>query len=83
MNTTYSFVNQDNGYEQLQQNQWIMRKFPYKNDIEPRLVHYLRTYYFHKINNVKPCVPLIMTFWIKYDDIEPINRYLHKYSIVL
>jgi len=79
----FSFVNEDVGYKAMNVYHKINKKFPFKDDIEPRLVRYLRIYYFYKIYNIKPCVPLIMEYWIRQDDINCINKYLHKYGIGL
>lgn len=79
----YSYIRDDVGYKVLDVMHIINRKIPYKKDIEPRLINYLRMHYFYKINNIKPCVPLIIEFWIRQDDINCINNYLHKYNILI
>ncbi|QKF93597.1 hypothetical protein QKU48_gp0139 [Fadolivirus algeromassiliense] len=83
VNYDFSFIKQDTGYNMMKINKLIIHKFPYKQDIEPRLISYLRTYYVHKLLNTSPCVPLTMQYWIRDDDIESINRYLHKYKIII
>lgn len=79
----FSFMNEDVGYKSMNIYHKIIKKFPFKDDIDPRLIRYLRSYYFYKINNIKPCVPLVIEYWIRQDDINCINNYLHKYGIKL
>ena len=79
----YSFVKKDPGYERMKLGWYIKQKFPYKYDIEPRLVRYLRDYYFYKTMNMRPCVPLVVQYWIRINDIICINKYLLKYNIKL
>lgn len=79
----FSYVKDDIGYKLFGINHQINKKFPYKSDIDPRLIDYLRMYYFHKIKSIKPCVPLVIIYWIRQNDINCINHYLHKYKITL
>jgi len=85
MNTlnNFSYIKDDIGYKMFNVNNLINKKIPYKKDIEPRLINYLRTYYFYKIKHITPCIPLVIEFWIRQDDINCINNYLHKYTIKL
>jgi hypothetical protein len=82
-NYNFSFIKKDIGYDMLKINKLISLKFPYKPDIEPRLVDYLRIYNIYKILGSEPCVPLIVQYWIRDDDIVHINKYLHKYEIII
>jgi hypothetical protein len=81
LHNQYSFINQDLGYQIIQQNNDIDRMFPYKPDIDPRLVRYLRSLYFFIQNNIMPCVPLDMEYSIKKDDVPCMVNYLKKYQI--
>lgn len=62
-------------------NQIVDLKFPYKKDIDPRLIRFLRQSYSNKINDVKPCVPIQVEYSITKNDIIDIQKYLHKYNI--
>jgi hypothetical protein len=77
----YSFIEDDIGYKILLENKMIDQKIPYKHDIDPRLVNFLRTYYYQKINKIKKCTPLSTEFSISPTDIYIINKYLKKYSV--
>lgn len=77
----YGFISKDPAYERMRLGSYISKKFPYKYDIEPRLVRYLRDYYFYKIIGIVPCVPLVVQYWIRINDIICINKYLYKYKI--
>lgn len=79
--SSVGFISEDPGYERMNLGWYIYKKFPYKYDIEPRLVRYLRDWYFYKIMKMRPCVPLVVQYWIRINDIICINKYLHKYKI--
>lgn len=78
-----SSIKEDQGYKVMNAYKCIRYKFPFTRDIEPRLISYLREYYFNKINNIKPCVPLSMVYSIRECDIATINNYIRKHKIVL
>ena len=82
-NSNYSQINKDVGYDMLKVNRLIIQKFPYKQEVEPRLIDYLRIYYTYKLIGTEPCVPLIMQYWIREHDIYNINKYLHRYGITI
>lgn len=79
----FSYVKDDVGYKILGINHIINKKIPYKEDIEPRLINYLRMHYFYKIKAINPCIPLVIEYWIRQNDIVCINNYLRKYNIAL
>lgn len=83
INNNFSSIKEDQGYKVMKSYKCISAKFPYTRDIEPRLVSYLRDYYFNKINGIKPCVPLSTVYSIRECDIGTINNYLRKYKIVI
>lgn len=77
----FSNLKEDLGYVVIRQNIDIDKKFPFKSDVDPRLVRYLRSLYFYKINDLTPCVPLEMEFYINKIDYIKIIRYLRKYNL--
>lgn len=81
--SNYSYIDNDIGYDMIKINKLVNLKFPYKRDIEPRLVDFMRIHYTYKIIGTEPCVPLIMQYWIREHDIYNINNYLHKYGIII
>lgn len=83
INTNFGSIKEDGGYKVMKSYQGIRNKFPFTRDIEPRLISYLREYYYNKINNIHPCVPLTMIYSIRECDINSINNYIRKYRIVL
>ena len=74
----FSYINQDLGYKAMPVNQFINGKFPYKRDIEPRLVRFIREFYLFKLLDKRPSFPLEMKYWIRYDDVPCIRAYLKK-----
>jgi len=83
INDNYSSIRQDPGYKVMKSYKCISHKFPYTRDIHPRLVSYLREYYFNKINGIHPCVPLSSVYSIRECDIASINNYLKRHRIVM
>lgn len=77
----YSYKKQDSGYTTLRYNKFITQKFPYKPDIEPRLVRFLRQQYYHSKYDIIKCIPLSMEYQINKIDWLNIKRYLIKYNI--
>ena len=77
----YSYLDNDDGYLTMYQNKVIDGFIPYVPDVEPRLIQFLRSLYYHKINGIKPCVPLYMEYMIKAEDWDEIVRYIRKYRI--
>ena len=77
----YSFIKDDIGYKIRKTNQMIALKFPYKNDIDPRLVKFLRELYYFNKNGIMPCVPLYNEYSISKSDWYCIHNYLVKYNI--
>ena len=58
LNSQFSYLYDDDGYKIMGQNKYIDRIIPYKSDIDPRIIMFLRDLYYHKISNIIPCVPL-------------------------
>lgn len=83
MDKGYSHIYEDQGYTVMDENSWIDRKFPYKYDINPRLIRYIRTSYYYKKNKILPCVPLELEYRVSKNDQKQIKRYLKKYRIEL
>ncbi len=83
MNNNFSFINEDIGYKVMYDNYTINELLPLKPDIEPRLIYFLRTLYYHKKYNIMPCVPLYMQFHIKKIDWVEIVRFIKKYNITI
>lgn len=79
----YSFIHNDAGYKMMKLGNAIARKFPYQSSIEPRLVRFLRSYVFYKLTNIKPCIPLVVDYWIRTNDLICIRNYLQTNSITL
>jgi|AntRauTorckE6833_2_1112554.scaffolds.fasta_scaffold15250_2 hypothetical protein len=83
MDKGYSNLYEDIGYMIIDDNTKIDNKFPYKDDIDQRLVKFMRTSYYYKQNNIVQCVPLEMEFDITKNDWVKIKKYLKKYKIKL
>lgn len=83
LNMNYSFINEDFGYIVKARNMYIDHLIPYKEDIQPRLVRFLRSLYYYRSHNIRPCVPLYMQYSIKAEDWDDIVRYIKKYRIGL
>ena len=81
MNKNFSYIYSDSGYKVMYDNININKIIPIKADIEPRLVYFLRTLYYHKKYNFRSCIPLYMQFHIKNIDWDEIIRYINKYKI--
>jgi len=79
----YSFINQDIGYKILPEFELIYQIIPYKPDIDPRLIQFLRELYFFKQHKFMPCVPLDIQYSINKNDWICISHYLDKYKIKL
>jgi hypothetical protein len=63
-------------------NNWkIDQAVPYKDDIEPRLVRFLRDLLYHKVSKIKSCIPLYMKYQIKKEDWGKIGAYIKKYKV--
>lgn len=77
----FSFIKDDVGYRVYNENLTIDRKIPYKEDIQPRLVRFLRALYYFKKYKMMPCTPLDMEYSINNCDWIAINRYIRKYNI--
>jgi len=80
MNNNFSYLYDDHGYSVMTTNGKIDRIIPYKEGIEDRLIKFMRTSYYYKIYDIKPCIPLKMEFDIKPKDIDAIKRYGNKYN---
>lgn len=80
-NTNYSYITHDIGYNIMHDNIDINRLIPLKADVEPRIIYFLRTLYYHKKYRIKPCVPIYMQFHVKTEDWDEILRYVYKYNI--
>lgn len=83
LNTNYGYINEDTGYLAMKSNRWISSNIPYKPDVEPRLVQFLRTLTYYRLYRIKPCVPIYMEYMIKKEDWVEIMRYIKKYDIRL
>lgn len=81
LDLSYSYVDQDNGYLTMYQNKFIEQQIPYVDDVEPRIIQFLRTLYYYKKNAITPCIPLYMEYQIKRDDWIRIVYYIEKYNI--
>lgn len=79
----YSYINNDIGYKIMHDNININKLIPFKADIEPRIIQFLRTLYYYKKYNIKPCVPLYMQFHVKKEDWTEIRRYVVKYKVIV
>lgn len=76
----YSSLGEDTGYRLLRTNSTIDQIFPYVDDIDPRLVQFMRTAYSHRIHGIVPCVPLDMEYHITRKDVPYMKHYLRKYG---
>jgi len=74
---SYSFIRNDQGYDMMKLGRYITNKFPYKPDIEHRLVRFVRSYFFYKLTGIKPCVPLVVDYWIRTNDLICISNYIN------
>ena len=83
MNNNFSFINNDIGYKIIRGNRRIDIEIPFKYDVEPRLIRFLRQLINHRIYKITPCVPLYMQFHIKKEDWDEIVRYIKKYNITV
>jgi len=81
LNSSFSFIRNDPGYEIMRHNWKIDKAVPYKDDIDPRLVRFLRDLLYHKISRIKPCVPLYMKYQVKKEDWDQIVHYIKKYRV--
>jgi hypothetical protein len=81
MNTQYSFIRYDNGYDIMRDNWSIDLSIPFKDDIDPRLVRFLRDLIYHKIYKITSSVPIYMKYHIKKEDWDHIVRYVKKYQL--
>lgn len=79
INDNFSNIADDNGYLVLKKNRIIDSMFPFKEDIEPRLVRFLRTSYSHKVYGHVPCISLEMQYHITNEDWNCMKAYLKKY----
>ena len=82
-NNNFSYIYEDIGYPVAKTNYWISLQLPYKPDVEPRLIQFLRTLVYYKIYGIKPCVPIYMEYMIKKEDWIQISRYIRKYNICI
>lgn len=76
INNNFSFVNNDVGYKIIKDNDNIDKKLPFDDNVPPRLIRFLRTLYYYKKYNIKPCIPLYMEYQIKYVDWVIIYNYI-------
>ena len=81
MNNNFSFINKDIGYKIIKSARDINNEIPFKFDIEPRLIRFLRELTQYKLYKITPCVPLYMQYSIKKEDWDEIIRYIKKYKI--
>jgi len=79
----YSFINDDIGYVVMKDNDNIDKKLPFVDDVEPRLIRFLRTLYYYRKHNITACIPLYMEFQIKKEDLLLIRNYILKYGITV
>jgi hypothetical protein len=77
----YANLNEDVGYRVKRENNMIHILIPYEQDIEPRLVNYLRSLYFYTKYGITHCMPLELMFYIRRPDWNKIHRYLKKHRI--
>lgn len=83
LNNTYGFIHDDKGYNIIEDNDCIDKFLPYKPDIEPRLVRFLRTLHYYRTHGITTCIPVYMEFQIKKEDWDKIKYYLLKYNITI
>lgn len=81
MNNQYSFITHDKGYNIMRDNWSIDLSIPFKNDIDPRLVRFLRDLIYHKIYKISSCIPLYMKYHVKKEDWNQIANYVKKYNL--
>lgn len=73
-----SYIKDDPGYAVMKQNKQIDLMFPYRGDIPPRLVRYLRHAYYFKITKITPCIPLENLYSIGPGDEIFMKNYLYN-----
>jgi hypothetical protein len=78
---SYSYLREDDGYYIYNDAKIMHYILPLVHDVEPRIIYFLRTLYYHKKYNIKHCVPLYMQFMIKKEDWDVIVYYIKKYNI--
>lgn len=83
MDRGFSSIHEDIGYTVMDENSAIDKKFPYKKDIDPRLIRFMRTSYYYKVNNIVPCIPMELEFRLRKKDWKQIYRYIKKYDVNL
>ena len=81
MDNNFSFISKDIGYKIMKGSRHINVEIPFKPDIDPRLIRFLRELTQHKLYKTNPCVPLYMQYHIKKEDWDEIVRYIKKYKI--
>ena len=77
----YSYIKQDMGYKIMRDNWRIDVAIPFKNGIDPRLIRFLRDLMYHRIYNVKSCIPLYMKYHVNKEDWTQIANYIRKHKI--
>ncbi len=83
INDGYNYLKEEKEYRIMKDNWRIDIAIPYKNDIDPRLVRFLRDLMYHKIYKLKSCVPLYMKYHVKKEDWDEITNYVKKYKLTI
>jgi hypothetical protein len=81
MNSQFSHLYQDKGYNVMRDNICLGCILPYAPNVEPRIVNYLRELYNWHKRKVTTCVPLTMKFHIKTEDWTQIHKYIIENDI--
>lgn len=83
--SNFSYIKDDHGYHEMNYAKYISYLIPFKPDIEPRLIYFLRSLFyqkvFHKKFRMNDCIPIYMKYHIKLEDWNEISRYVNKYRI--
>ena len=79
----FSYINDDMGYRSYKLQYYIYNALPYKKDVDPRLVRFLRDLVFHQLIGAKPCPPLYSRYQITRKDWLLISRYIRKYKLLI